>query len=192
MSFLIRLGTYNHDVRPLPRSPLGAPSTGPPPKAPYPPSCKPPPLPLCACHAPLPLRMTETSLHFLHAAAAKTATGVLPSDMDLTGPTPSTKRAPLDKEIMVKHDITYKDMAMVFLYLLLPFTILLRTWLGMSRIGCPDFSLFLGHTRDTRGTRVGTRVGTRGTCPQNGVPEALKNEDTGHKNPRLRDTSQNM
>ncbi len=41
---------------------------------------------------------------------------------------------------------------------------------------------------DTRGTRVGTR----GTCPQNGVPKALKNEDTGHKNPRLRDTKDTL
>jgi hypothetical protein len=51
----------------------------------------------------------------------------------------------------------------------------------------PLFS-FLGHTRDTRGTPIGTR----GTCPQNGVPKALKNEDTGHENPRLWDTTQNM
>ncbi len=61
-------------------------------------------------------------------------------------------------------------------------------WLGMSRIGCPNFSLFSGHTWDTRVTLVGTR----GTCPQNGVPKALKNEDTGHEYPRLWDTTQNM
>jgi hypothetical protein len=60
--------------------------------------------------------------------------------------------------------------------------------LGMSRIGCPDISLFSGHAGRVRGTRPGTR----GTCPQNGVPEALKNEDTGHENPRLRDTKDTL
>ena len=59
--------------------------------------------------------MTATPLHFLHAAAAKTSTGVLHSDMTLDGPTPTTKRLPLDQEIMAQHDITSKDMAMVFL-----------------------------------------------------------------------------
>ena len=61
-------------------------------------------------------------------------------------------------------------------------------WLGMSQIGCPDISRFSGHTGRVRGTRPGTR----GTCPQNGVPEALKNEDTGHENPRLRDTKDTL
>jgi hypothetical protein len=96
-------------------SPVSAPPLSPPPKATYPPMCKPPPLPLRACHAPLPLRLTETPLNFLHAAAAKTATGVLPSDMDLMGPIPTNKRVPLDQEMMAKHDITSRDMAMVFL-----------------------------------------------------------------------------
>ena len=53
--------------------PISAPSPRPAPKAPYPPTHKPPPLPL-------PLRMTETPLRFLHAAAAKIATGSLNTD----------------------------------------------------------------------------------------------------------------
>ena len=108
-------------------SPIGALPLGPPPKATYPPMCKPPPLPLRACHAPLPLRMSETPLHFLHAAAAKTATEVLPSDMDLMGPISTNKRVPLDQEMMAKHDITSRDMAMVSCLLPLFMTLLKRS-----------------------------------------------------------------
>ena len=59
-------------------------------------------------------------------------------------------------------------------------------WLGWEcpRLVVPTFSFF----QDTRGTFAGHGLGQPGTCPQKGVFLALKNEDTGHENPRLRDT----
>eukprot|EP00804_Cyclotella_cryptica_P009450 CCRYP_017763-RA/>CCRYP_017763-RA protein AED:0.37 eAED:0.18 QI:0/0/0/1/1/1/2/0/848 len=106
---------YDIGLEALLSNPISAPPSGPPPHAVYPPLCKPPPLPLKACHSPLPLRLTPAPFHFLHAAAAKTTTGMLQSDITVLGPTPTTSRSPLDHEMMAKHDISSKDMEMVHL-----------------------------------------------------------------------------
>jgi uncharacterized ParB-like nuclease family protein len=92
------------------------PPHGPPPIAKYPGICKPPPLLDEARYTPLPLRITSPPDDYLHAAAARTVTGHLQSDMHLTGPTPSSKLS-LDQEIMAKNDISPKDMMMVYLSL---------------------------------------------------------------------------
>jgi hypothetical protein len=90
------------------------PPQGPPPITKYPCVLKPPPLLDEARYTPLPLRRTSPPDNYLHAAAARTATGHLHSDMHLTGPTPSRKLS-LDQEMMVKNDITRKDMMMIYL-----------------------------------------------------------------------------
>jgi hypothetical protein len=88
---------------------------GPPPKALYPPICKPPTLSAePSCFTPLPWRITSPPDVYLHAAAARTQSGHLHSDIQLTGPTPSTKMT-LDQEMTLKNDITRKDMMMVYL-----------------------------------------------------------------------------
>ena len=93
---------------------IPAPPAGPPPKATYPPLSKPPKLPVDACFTPLPLRLTTSPDVYLHAAAAKTQTGNLASDILYSTSTPTTKPS-LDHEMMLKHDITRKDMMMIYL-----------------------------------------------------------------------------
>ena len=58
--------------------------------------------------------MTTSPEVYLHAAAAKTQTGNLASDILYSKPT-STTTVPLDHEMMLKHDITRKDMMMIYL-----------------------------------------------------------------------------
>jgi hypothetical protein len=91
-----------------------APPSGPPQKALYPPMCKPPSLVKLALVTPLPLRLSSPPDVYLHAAAAKSQTGTLLSDIQLTGPCPSTKQ-PLDHEMMLRDDISRKDLMMVYL-----------------------------------------------------------------------------
>lgn len=62
----------------------------------------------------LPLRLSSPPDVYLHAAAAKSQTGKLLPDLHLTGPSPSTK-LPLDHEMMLRNDISRKDMMMVYL-----------------------------------------------------------------------------
>eukprot|EP00804_Cyclotella_cryptica_P016939 CCRYP_001875-RA/>CCRYP_001875-RA protein AED:0.38 eAED:0.38 QI:0/0/0/1/0/0/3/0/857 len=91
-----------------------APPQGPPPHALYPPMHLPPKLPPKACSIPLPLRLSSPPDLYLHAAAARTHTGDLTSDILLTSQTPSAKLS-LDHEIMTKHDISQKDTMMVYM-----------------------------------------------------------------------------
>eukprot|EP00804_Cyclotella_cryptica_P013123 CCRYP_002393-RA/>CCRYP_002393-RA protein AED:0.39 eAED:0.38 QI:0/0/0/1/1/1/3/0/907 len=93
---------------------IPAPPQGPPPHALYPPMRLPPKLPPKACSIPLPLRISSPPDLYLHAAAARTHTGDLSSDNLLTSQTPSAKLS-LDHEIMTKHDISQKDMMMVYM-----------------------------------------------------------------------------
>jgi hypothetical protein len=88
---------------------ITAPPSSPPPLALYPPTVKPPDLPPKACLTPLPLQISSPPEVYLHAH-----TGTLQSDIQLTGPTPSTKLS-LDHEMMMKHDISQKDMMMVYM-----------------------------------------------------------------------------
>jgi hypothetical protein len=83
-------------------------------KAFYPPTCVPPELQPKACSFTLPQRISCPPEVSLQAAATKTQTGYLQSDMLLTGPTLTTK-LPLDHKILQQHDITNKDMQMIYL-----------------------------------------------------------------------------
>jgi hypothetical protein len=91
---------------------IPAPPVGPPPKAIYPISIKPPPLPKEACFTPLPLRITSPIDVYLHAAAARTR--VINDHLDLHLSPPTAKHS-LDHEMLVKHDITQNDMMMIYL-----------------------------------------------------------------------------
>ena len=88
--------------------------TVPVPKASYPPIHKPPKLLPDACYTPLPLRITSPPDIYLHAAAARTTTRNLPSEMALNEPHP-TGHISLDHEMMTKNDITRKDMMMIYM-----------------------------------------------------------------------------
>jgi hypothetical protein len=93
---------------------ITAPPPGPPPRTVYPKMVKPPELPTKACITPLPLRITSPPEIYLHAAAARTQMNNLQSDIQITGPTPNSKLS-LDHEMMRKHDISKKDMMMIYL-----------------------------------------------------------------------------
>ena len=93
---------------------ISSPPQGPPPPAPYPQLLKPPKLEHSACYTPLPLRLSTPPEFFMHAAAARTQTVPLQSDMLYTGPTSNNKPS-LDHEVMSKHDISRKDVMMIYL-----------------------------------------------------------------------------
>jgi hypothetical protein len=93
---------------------IPAPPIGPPPKACYPTCSKPPKLPTDACITSLPLRITSPPDVYLHAAAAKTSTGNLQSDI-IYSESKQQNKPSLDHEMMLKYDITRKDMMMIYL-----------------------------------------------------------------------------
>jgi hypothetical protein len=93
---------------------IPAPPQGPPPHAPYPPIHKPTKTPTKAHLTPLPLRISTPPEVYFHAAAAKTQTGHLSLDVQYTGSTPNSEHS-LDHEMLIKHNITQKDMWMVYM-----------------------------------------------------------------------------
>jgi hypothetical protein len=89
------------------------PPQGPPPIAPYPPLCSPPKLTYIACCTPLPLRLSTPPEFYMHAAAARTQTVLFDSDLNQTTDTKTGES--LDHEILLKHDISRKDVIMIYL-----------------------------------------------------------------------------